>query len=125
MASHPKIAHERPKQELLKAQADLIDARGELQASEADLKRKQVIEASALMAWIAAFPSPSAEDVYRAHVARGQAEKIARVAKGLPAVAPKVSNAGGSPIDQQLANRARDKHTGRPVTAARPAMFKA
>ena len=125
MASHPKIAHARPRAELLKSQSDLIDARAELQASENSLKRTQSIEAEALMAWITVNPSPSAEDVTRAHINRAQAERAARVAEGQTPEAKAVPKVGNATIDQALANRPRNNRTNRASAPMRPPMFKA
>jgi hypothetical protein len=120
MASHPKIAHARPRAEYEKAQTELLDARAELQAAMAHARRCQLVEGEALATWIAVNPSPSQDEVFRDKIAKENAARLERVNGGLPADPPSAPKVGKSPIDQAFANRGKNKLTGLP--AARPVL---
>jgi hypothetical protein len=83
--SHPKIGHKGPRLEYEKSERELTAARDEMLAAQADVRRLRPISATSLMKFIASFKQKSADQVYREHIAGQQAERIRRVAEGLPA----------------------------------------
>jgi hypothetical protein len=107
MVSHPKHAKLGPKMEYEKAVADLADKRVELQAAKNHHRRCELMEGDAMAEWLRVNPAPSAEAVHRDLVAREQARKMERVAKGLPAEEPKAPTHGRTPLDQLFAARAK------------------
>jgi hypothetical protein len=98
--SHPKHAVLRPRRNWEAAQAETIDARAELVAATNALRIAEKAEGSALADWLKLNPAPSADAVYRAHVAGQQAERAARVAAGLPPDTRTAPVINKSPIDQ-------------------------
>ncbi|WMT75073.1 hypothetical protein [Bradyrhizobium sp. Ash2021] len=105
--AHPKIARLGPALRLDNAEADLTAAQLELNAAVNHLRSCELIEAAALTALIAVMPRPSQDEVYRAHIAKEQAAKMARVAQGLPAVEPPKPSHGRSAVDIAAAQRPR------------------
>jgi hypothetical protein len=81
MASHPKTAHLRFRQEREKASAELCDARAELSAATSNARRLDLIAGDAIANWIACFPKISAESVHREMIGRDQ-ERRRKIATG-------------------------------------------
>jgi hypothetical protein len=105
--SHAKHAIARPKAEYERAVVGTEQARLEYNAASIAYKHAEKAEGEALAHWIALNPPPSADAVYRAHVQRETDEKLARVARGESAIAPKIATHGNSTIDRQAAQRPR------------------
>jgi hypothetical protein len=126
MVSHPKHAKLGPKIEYEKAVADLADKRVELQAAKNHYRRCELMEGDAMASWISVNPPPSAEAVHRDLVAKGQARKLERIARGLPAEEPKAPTHGRTPLDQLFAGRAKGNLNRRQnnYPPVRPPMFK-
>jgi hypothetical protein len=117
MASHPKIAKVRPRREADRIEAELSVARSELQAATISLRALQCLSGNAMSDWLAACPPPSAEAVHRHGIAKAQAERLARVARGeTPEPEPEPIK-HQSPIDLAFANRGK-RGAARPVTRA-------
>jgi hypothetical protein len=105
--SHPKHAIVKPRLAYAKAQLDLADAQGELQAAMNHARACDKLEGEAMAALLAGMPRPTAEDVHRSNIARDTAAKMERVSKGLPPTEPKASTIGDTPIEQMFAARGK------------------
>jgi hypothetical protein len=105
--SHPKHAKVGPRLAFEKAMAETADARLELQAATAHHRRCELIEGDAMANWISVNKPPSQAEVHRAMLAKEQAAKLERVAKGLPPTAPTKPTHGSAAVDVAAAQRGR------------------
>jgi hypothetical protein len=108
--SHPKVAIRGPRIAFEQSEQELIEARAELVAAQADLRIKEKAEGASLVEWIKLNPAPSQDAVFRSMIAAETAAKLARVAAGLPLVTAAIPTHNRSPIDTVAANRGR--HAG-------------
>jgi hypothetical protein len=99
--SHPKIAHRAPLLAYEAAQIETVEARSELFAATNALRQSERAEGAALAEWCRLNPPPSADSVYRAHVAQSQERRAAAVARGDDPDAPQVPvvENNSSPLD--------------------------
>jgi len=104
---HPKIARLAAADRLDAADAALNAAQAEVTAARHSLRSAELVEADALEALTKAMPSPSQDEVYRAHIKRERDAKLARVAQGLSPTEPKKPTHDLSPISVAAANRPR------------------
>ena len=122
MASHPKTAHLRFKQEREKASAELSDARAELSAATSNARRLDLIAGDAIANWIACFPKISAESVHRAMVAADQ-ERRRQIAAGEVAAPSKAAPIFMSALDEARANAGKGPDINRRLSVKpRPLM---
>jgi hypothetical protein len=105
--SHKKYAVVGPEREWRKAEADTLAAQDELRAATSHAQRCQKLVGSAMAELLSIAPPPSADDVHRAAIAREQAVRIERVAKGLPAEEKQPAPVAQTPLDQLYANRGK------------------
>ena len=104
--SHPKTARLGPALRLDAAEANLSAAQLEVTAAYNALRAAEREEAAAVGKFNETMPAPSADQVYRAHLARELDAKVARVEQGLPAIEPKKITAR-SPVDLAALHRPR------------------
>jgi anti-sigma factor RsiW len=122
MASHPKTAHLRFKQEREKASAELSDARAELSAATSNARALDLIAGGAIANWIAAFPKVSAESVHREMVAADQ-ERRRKIATGETPAPSKAAPIYMSALDEARANTGKGDDINRRLSVRpRPLM---
>lgn len=85
----------------------LAEARADLNRAEAAFKIADTARSVAVQRWIDALPRVTQESVHREMVAADRAAKLARVAKGEPAVPVKVEPVRPSELDRVLASRGK------------------
>lgn len=105
--SHPKKAILRPRVEHERAVAVLAEKRSALEVAKAALTSTDRQLSEAALNWINHNPAPDALSVTREHLARGDAERAARFARGEPATPPKAQPRHASALDQQASARGR------------------
>jgi hypothetical protein len=87
----------------------LTEARAEMYAAQADVRRLRPISADALTKFIATLRQRTTMEVHREMVAGQQAEKLRRVNAGLPAIPEKPAPVFRWPIEAALANNGKNK----------------
>ncbi len=107
--SHPKIAHKSVRVAYEKSELELTEARAELYAAQADVRRLRPISADALSKFMATFRQKSTMEVHREVIAAQQAERIRRVKDGLPAEPVKPEPVHQWPISKALASNGGNK----------------
>jgi hypothetical protein len=107
MASHPKHAIAGPAKEYAAAQQETEAARIEYQSAMFSFNSAEDAESAARDDWVQWNPPPTQDEVYRAHVARGQDQRAANVAAGLPPRGIKPVTHDKSPLGIAAANRPR------------------
>jgi hypothetical protein len=83
-----------------KAEAELADARAEIYRATSELRRLETKAGEAINAWRACLPVMDRNTLMKSHIAAGQAERAARVARGEHPDAPKVVPQYSSELDR-------------------------
>ena len=82
------------------ASAALLAARAELQAATTEHRKLETVAGEAINAWRACLPVMSRDTLMKDHIAKGNADRLARVKRGEPADAPKIVPQYQSELDR-------------------------
>ncbi len=107
--SHPKHAIKAPRLAYEKSELELTEARAELYAAQADVRRLRPISADALSKFMATFRQLSAMDLHRQVIAGQQAERLRRIEAGLTPEPVKPEPVHQWPISKALAGNGQHK----------------
>jgi hypothetical protein len=103
----PKIVKNKLKSAMDAANVALTDARAELTRATGELKVLEARCGEAINRWRMVQSTPSAEEVTRAYIASGQAERMRRVANGESAEPVKAASPNISELDKVLGARGK------------------
>ena len=92
---------------LTQAAYELAQCRDDLVRSQSTLRNLARVRSDAILKWMATQQPITFEQIYRAHIAKGQEDRAARVARGEPADIVKVEPARAAQIDRDLAARGK------------------
>jgi hypothetical protein len=82
------------------ASAALTEARTELQRATTELRKLEIKAGEAINAWRGCLPVMTRDTLMRDHIAKGNADRLARVLRGEPADAPKIVPQYQSELDR-------------------------
>lgn len=102
-----KPVKDKKKEAIVAADNALLEARAELIRATAELRRAERKSGEAIEAWRKCLPTMSRDTLMRDHVARGQAARAARVARGESPEPPR-------PIPQYVSELDRVRGAGKP-----------
>jgi len=107
------------KAKLTDADMALAESRTELNRATGELRLLETKASATILAWKACLTTPTADEVTRQYIKRGDDERVRRVAAGLPAEIPRPVPAHQWEIEKVFANRGKVSANRLPVYRGR------